>query len=204
MGQSINGRRIRTIGSSSYPVTVSGTAGHEFERVYYRSTGTGGVRGKYEDMEFTSTGGGEALRLRGIANGTLCATGLTINALHATGRVASGGTVSGALNAIRATLEVAGTTPTPGGTLSALQLDTNIVTGWTQGSADAFIRVTNSGAGKLTNLFSIGEAVGAAGAITGLVCTDHANDLAANAFVKCLINGTTYWMMMTSTAPAAS
>jgi hypothetical protein len=151
MGQSINGRRIRTIGSSSYPVTVSGTAGHEFERVYYRSTGTGGVRGKYEDMEFTSTGGGEALRLRGIANGTLCATNLTINALHATGRVASGGTVSGALNAIRATLEVAGTTPTPGGTLAALQLDSNIVTGATMGAKDAFIRVSDSGATQLQN-----------------------------------------------------
>ena len=202
---SINGRVIRTIGSSTYPVIVAGASSHNFERVYYRSNCTAGdVRGRYEDCEFASTGSGETLRLRGIASGTLSATGGTINALHATGRVASGGTVSGALNAIRATLEVAGTTPTPGGTLAALQLDTNIVTGWTQGSADAFIRVTNSGAGKLTNLFNITEAVGAAGAVTGLVCTDHANDLAANAFVKCLINGTTYWMMMTSTAPAAS
>jgi hypothetical protein len=195
MGQSINGRRIRTIGSSSYPVTVSGTAGHEFERVYYRSTGTGGVRGKYEDMEFTSTGGGEALRLRGIANGTLCATGLTINALHATGRVASGGTVSGALNAIRATLEVAGTTPTPGGTLAALQLDSNIVTGWTAGNEDAFVRVTQTGAGLLTNLFNI-ESVPATDTPTSLVST-HA-DHASTHLIKCRVNGADMWLLATN------
>lgn len=154
-------REIRTIGSSTFPVTAHGAASHNFERVYYKSAcSAGDVRGKYEDLEFSSTGAGETLRLRGIASGTLTATGGTVNALHATGRVASGGTISGALNAIRATLEVAGTTPTPGGTLAALQLDSNIVTGATMGAKDAFIRVTDSGATQLQNFIYFSDDAG--------------------------------------------
>jgi hypothetical protein len=168
MARSKTGRAIRTIGSSTYPVSVQGSEAHNFEEVKYKSTVPTGydVRGKYEDLEIASTGAGEMLRIRGIASGTLSATGGTINAIHATGRVASGGTVSGALNAIRATLEVAGTTPTPGGTLAALQLDTNIVTGATLGANDAMIRVSNSGATKVTNLLNIEDASGGVATIT--------------------------------------
>src|SRR5512137_2063180 len=134
----MNPKVLTSVGSSSFP--ASAVSAWNFQRNYYRHAGTSGdVRAHYEDLEFTSTGSGEVLRLRGIADGTLCATGGTINALHATGRVASGKTVSGALNAIRATLEVAGTTPTPGGTLAAIQCDSNIVTGATISANSSFI-----------------------------------------------------------------
>jgi len=149
----IYGPKVRSVGTSTRPLTANGS--HIFKRDYFKHAGASGdVRGTYQDLDISSTGSGETLRLRGIASGTLVATGGTINALHATGRVASGGTVSGALNAIRATLEVAGTTPTPGGTLAALQLDSNIVTGWTASDNDAFIRVTQSGAGTLDNFIN--------------------------------------------------
>lgn len=142
------------VGNSTFPVSALGA--HNFARQYYRHHGASGdVRALYADLDFTSTGSGETLRIRGIANGTLCATGGTINALHATGRVASGKTVSGALNAIRATLEVAGTNPTPGGTLSALQLDSNIEPGATLAGVDAFVRVSDSGTTKLGKLLNI-------------------------------------------------
>lgn len=133
------------IGSSAHPATAHGP--HNFQRSYYRSTQTSGVgiRAHYEDLEFTGTIGGEVLRLRGIANTTGAATGSTINAAHFTGRVEAAKTVSGALNALRCTLEVAGTNPTPGGTLAALQLDSNIVTGATMGIA-SMIRASKSGA----------------------------------------------------------
>ncbi len=150
------------IGSSAHPVTAIGA--HNFGRSYYRHVGASGdVRALYADLDFTSTGSGEFLRLRAIANGTDVATAGTVNAAHLTGRVAAAKTVSGALNALRCTLEVAGTTPTPGGTLSALQLDSNIVTGWTQGSADSFCRVTDSGAGSLTNLFNFADCASGTG-----------------------------------------
>ncbi len=147
------GPKVRSVGSASRPLTANGS--HNFKRDYFVSKATSGdVRAHYIDLEHESTGSGDTLRVRGIADGTLVATGGTVNAIHATGRVASGKTVSGALNAIRATLEVAGTTPTPGGTLAALQLDSNIVTGWTAGANDAFIRVSQSGAGTLDNFLN--------------------------------------------------
>lgn len=192
------------LASSARPYVLS-KASRNFTTKYFKAThASGDIRISYVKQLFNSTGGGEIIRAVAAANGTGCAAGATINAAHFTGRVEAAKTVSGALNAVRATLEVAGTTPTPGGTLAAFQLDSNISTGWTAGANDAFMRVSNSGAGKITNLFNIEEAVGAAGAVTGLVCTDHANDIAANAFIKCRINGTTYFLMATSTAPAAS
>jgi hypothetical protein len=176
---------------------------HNFQRSYYKNAGTGDTRVHYEDLYFNSTGGGEVIRARGIANGLLCASAGTINAAHFTGRVAAAKTVSGALNAVRATLEVAGTNPVPGGTLSALQLDSNIVTGWTPGANDAFARVTNSGAGKLTNLFSF-EAVGAHNATTD-VCMESAAYAAGDLVraVKCVAGGEVFYLVGTTTAPKA-
>lgn len=180
-------------GTSSKPITT--TVANNFGRVYTRHAGASGdVRTHYEDLEFTGAGSGEVIRARGIANGLLCATGGTINAIHATGRVAAAKTVSGALNAIRATLEVAGSTPTPGGTLAALQVESNIVTGWTAGNNDAFIRVSNTGAGKLTNLLNIEQAA-ASDTPTSLVST-HA-DHASTHLIKIRVNGADMWLLAT-------
>lgn len=56
-----------------------------FQRNYFRHRGASGdVRAHYEDLDFTSTGSGEVLRVRGIANGTDVATGGTVNAIHTT------------------------------------------------------------------------------------------------------------------------
>jgi len=195
----IYGPKVRSVGTSKYPLRAWGS--HIFKRDYFEHSGTSGdVRGAYQDLNVTSTGSGETLRLRGIASGTLAATGGTINAIHATGRVASGGTVSGALNGIRATLEVAGTTPTPGGTLAALQLDSNIVTGATMGANDAFMRVTDSGATALTNLFNIEVASGSESATT-LSSTYKTATQVGKIGIKCRINGATRWILATDVAP---
>lgn len=194
-------RMVRKIGTSYAPKLAMGASGHIFERDYYKSRcSAGDVRGVYADLEHASTGSGETFRIRGIASGTLAATGGTINAIHATGRVASGGTVSGALNGIRATLEVAGTTPTPGGTLAALQLDSNIVTGATMGANDAFMRVTDSGATALTNLFNIEVASGSESATT-LSSTYKTATQVGKIGIKCRINGATRWILATDVAP---
>ena len=98
----IYGPKVRSVGSASRPLTANGS--HNFKRDYFVSKATSGdVRAHYIDLEHESTGSGDTLRVRGIADGTLVATGGTVNAIHATGRVASGKTVSGALNALRAT-----------------------------------------------------------------------------------------------------
>lgn len=195
-----NGRFVQNVGSSARPLSASGA--HIFSRHYYRHHGSSGdVRGEYKDLEFTSTGSGETVRLRGIANGTGVATGGTVNALHATGRVASGKTVSGALNAARFTLEVAGTTPTPGGTLAAIQLDSNISTGWTASAGDAFIRLTNTGAGKLTNFINLPTAAAKTAYLTDPFVARHADATATHA-LKCVdAAGTSYWFMLTTDTP---
>lgn len=201
-----NGRPAgASVGRSSYPAAASGA--HNFARDYYRHFGASGdVRARYSDLEFTSTGSGETLRLRGIVNGTGCAATGTINALHATGRIAAGKTLatSGCLNAIRATLEKATTSGTTSGVSACIQVDSNIAHDTTNGPNDAFIRVTNSGAHTLDNLFNIEVTKGSAGAATSLVCTDHANDITANTFIRIMVNGTAHWILATTTAPAAS
>lgn len=197
-----NGRKAagKSVGSSRYPMTASGA--HIFGRSYYRHGGTSGdVRAEYVDLDFTSTGSGETLRLRGIANGTNVATGGTVNALHATGRVAAGKTVSGALNGARITLEVAGTTPTPGGTLSALQLDDNLVTGTVLGAKDAYIRVTHSGAGELLNFLNLPAPGAKTAAATDMFVARHADAAATHALKVIDDAGTAYWLMLTTDTP---
>lgn len=192
-----NGPQIAGLsgGTSSKPITAGGT--HNFGRQYFRHHGgSGDVRVHYEDLEFMGAGSGEVIRARGIANGLLCATDGTINAAHFTGRVAAAKTVSGALNAVRATLEVAGDTPTPGGTLAALQLDTNIVTGWTQGQNDAFVKVTNSGAGKVSSLLNIAETPATDTPAGNLVST-HA-DHASTHLIKIRVDGVDMWLLATN------
>jgi hypothetical protein len=123
------------------------------------------------------------------------AVGATINAIHATGRIASGATVSGALSGIRATLEVAGTNPTPGGTLAALQVDSNIVTGATLGANTAYIRVSNSGTTEVPNLFNIETAINSD---FSTMVTSHA-DHASTHLIKCRVAGADMWLLAANT-----
>jgi hypothetical protein len=202
MARSLQGRAIRTIGSTSFPVTVGGTANHNFEQINYKTTVTGAydVRGKYEDLEFASTCGGEMLRIRAIASGTGVAAGGTINAIHATGQVKSCGTVSGSLHAIRATLEVAGTIPTPGGRLSALMVDSIIASGATLSANDSFIQVNDAGTDPLTNLFDFTMAEGTKSAST-LISTYNTATQVGTHGIKCRHAGADLWILATATAP---
>lgn len=192
------------IGGSLVQKSPIASGAHNFRRNYYYSTGSSGdVRVQYEDLYVNSTGSGEVIRVRGIANGTGVATGGTVNGIHATGRVASGKTVSGSLNGIRATLEVAGTTPTPGGKLSALRVDSNIVTGWTDSSganASSFISVGNVGAGLVGNLFSIDDAI-ATKSDTAVVTTVAADAVCSHG-IRINMAGTTGWIMVRTDTPA--
>ena len=195
------GPKVRSVGSASRPLTAHGA--HIFKRDYYKSKATSGdVRGEYKDLYFDGAGAGEMLRIRGIANGTGVAAGGTVNAIHATGRVASAKTVSGQLNAIRATLEVAGTTPTPGGTLAALLLDSNISTGWHEGLCDAFLRINNTGAGKLTNFLCVPTPGAKTAYLTDPFVAVHADSAVTHALAIVDTAGTKYWIQCTTDTPA--
>jgi hypothetical protein len=146
-------------GTSASPLVL--TTAENVNAAYATSSATtGDTRLSYNRLTFTSTGSGETFRALTRVTGAGGATGGTINGAHISTSINTGGTISGAANAIRATIGAAVTTP--GGTLAALQLDTDFASGTTLGAESAFIRVTDSGAGtgKMTRLMNVGSGTG--------------------------------------------
>jgi hypothetical protein len=190
------------VGDANRRLTLS-KANRNYTTQYFRNTHTSGdIRILYLHDRFEGAGSGDVIRAVCEAYKTGSFAGGTGNAAHFTGRVADGKTVSGALNAVRATLEVAGAATTPGGTLAAIQLDSNVTHDTTLGANDAFIRVTNSGAHAITNLFNI-ESAKATTDAAALVTSNH-DAAALNTYIKCRINGATYWLAATDHAMAGS
>jgi hypothetical protein len=141
-------------GTSSSPLAVT-TAGNINSAYATTSATSGDTRLMYEKLTFTSTGSGETARFFSVVTGASAATAGTINGAHISTDINTDGTISGAANAIRATL--GGSATTPGGTLAVLQLDTNYNTNVTLAATAAFIRVTDSGSqtGEVPNLLNI-------------------------------------------------
>ena len=107
------------VGTSNAPIAI--TSAGVLNGSYATTSATSGdTRLDYEKLTFTSTGSGETLRAFSVVTGTGAAAAGTINGAHISMEV-QGGTISGAANAIRAT--VGGTTAAPGGTLAAIQAD---------------------------------------------------------------------------------
>jgi hypothetical protein len=130
-------------GTASSPI-VETTAGNVSESYATTSATTGDTRLSYNKLTFTSTGSGETFRAFSVVTGTGAATGGTINGAHISLSVdGASATISGAANAIRATL--GGSDATPGGTLSVIQLDTAYTVNASLPATASFIRVTDSG-----------------------------------------------------------
>lgn len=142
-------------GTSSSPVAVT-TAQNISSSYGTTSATTGDTRLVYDRLTFTSTGSGETFRALTRVEGANAATGGTVNGAHISLSINGSGTISGAGNALRVTL--GGTSTNPGGTIAALQVDSDFASGgtWTNAS---FIRFTNSGTGTVTNLFNIPDAM---------------------------------------------
>jgi hypothetical protein len=153
------------------------------------SATTGDTRLSYNKLTFTSTGSGETLRAFSVVTGTNAATGGTINGAHISLEVdGASASISGAANAIRATL--GGTDTTPGGTLAVIQLDTNYTANVSLPATAAFIRVTDSGTntGEIPLLMNIATAPAAtcAPAATSVTTVSKA--------IKVMIGGTVYYV----------
>ena len=174
-------------GTSSSPITV--TTAQNISSSYGTTSATSGdTRLVYDKLTFTSTGSGETLRAFSVVTGANAATAGTINGAHISTSINGSGTISGAANAIRATL--GGTSTTPGGTLAVLQLDTDYSTNVTLGAASSFIRVTDSGSqtGEVQNLINIatGPAATVAPTATSVTTVSKA--------IKVMIGGTAYYV----------
>jgi len=180
-------------GTASSPITVT-TA--ENISSFYGSTSatTDDTRLSYNRLACTSTGSGETLRAFSVVSGANAATGGTINGAHISTSINSPGTISGAANALRATLGM-GASANPGGTLAALQLDSDIAGTATVPATAAFIRVTNSNTGVIPNMFSVpSPAVGGAfRAVVGSALCTHTMPVRS-------ANGTTYYIMVSTVA----
>ena len=177
-------------GTSASPISVT-TAQNISSSYGTTSATTGDTRLNYSKLTFTSTGSGETIRSFSVVTGTNAATGGTINGSHISCSINGTGTISGAANAIRATL--GGSSTNPGGTLAALQLDSDFASGGTWSNA-SFLRVTNSGTGEVGN-FALMPAVSATGVFrvkVGSPVVTHT--------IPVISGGTTYYIMVSTVA----
>ena len=182
---SLNGFDTGTLAS---PLAVT-TAENVNAAFATTSAASGDTRLSYNKLTFTSTGSGETLRAFSVVTGTGAATAGTINGAHISLEVdGAAATISGAANAIRATL--GGTDATPGGTLAVIQLDTNYTVNATLPANASFIRVTDSGAntGEIPLFMNIETAPAAtiAPAATSVTTVSKA--------IKVMVGGTVYYV----------
>lgn len=179
------------VGTSSVPIAISSSG--VLNGAYATTSATSGdTRLSYNKLTFTSTGSGEVVRGFAVVTGTNGATAGTINGAHFSMET-QGGTISGAANAIRAT--VGGTTAAPGGTLAALQLDTNFDAGVTLPGSAAYMRVTTSGTVKINNLLNM-----PAPAVGGVLAAKIGSPTQTHAIKFVDDAGATYYIMVTTTA----
>ena len=180
-------------GTATSPIAVT-TADNISESYATTSAATGDTRLSYNKLTFTSTGSGETFRAFSVVTGAGAATGGTINGAHISLSVdGASATISGAANAIRATL--GGTDATPGGTLAVIQLDTNYTVNATLPANASFIRVTDSGAntGEIPLFMNIETAPAATIAPAATSVTTVAKA------IKVMIGGTVYYVPAYST-----
>ena len=178
------------VGTSSAPIAI--TSAGVLNGAYATTSATSGdTRLNYNKLTFTSTGSGETLRAFSVVTGAGAAAAGTINGAHVSCEIDGSGTISGAANALRAT--IGGSSTNPGGTLAALQLDSNFASGGTWSNA-SFLRVTNSGTGTIGNFADLPAA-----AVDG-VFRAKVGSPAVTHTIPVTSNGTTYYIMVSTIA----
>ena len=146
-------------------------------------------------LKFSGAGGsGEALRAFGTVNGVTAATGGTVNGAHISLSVTgAAGAISGAGNALRATLGF-GASANPGGTVSALQLDSDFDNAATVDAGICAVRLTNSNTKLWPNLLQIPEAS------NGTIFAAHTTQAMTHSIRIRDAAGTAYYVMVTNAA----
>ena len=182
-------------GSSSDYTSLGTTANQNAIGYWFDTQATSGdTRGMYLRLRFSgAAGSGEAARIFGTVNNVSAASGGTVNGAHISLSVSgASGAVSGAGNALRATLGL-GAATNAGGTLSAIQVDSDFAADATVPATAAAIRVTNSNTGVWANLLNIPNAS------NGTIFAAHGTDAMTHSIAIMTANGTPYWVMCTNT-----
>lgn len=182
-------------GTSAAPISTS-TASKNHIGFWFKSTATtGDSRGLYLRQYFSGAGvSGEAARIFGTVDGVTAAVGGTVNGAHITLSVSgAAGAVSGAGNALRATLGL-GADTVAGGTLAGIQVDSDFDTAATVPSTAAAIRITNSNTKVWANLLNIPNAS------NGTIFAAHTTQTMTHSIKIISANGTAYYIMCTDAA----
>ena len=172
-------------GTASNPITV--TTAQNIDSAYATTTAASGdTRLNYSRLTFAGAGAGETLRAFSVVTAAQGA-GQTTNGAHISMSVNTGGSISGAGNALRATLGLAAGVSS-GGTVAAIQADSDVGAGATLPATASWIRFTNSGAGTgLSNLFNLPSA---------MVVARTAS--ASSHTIKIIVDNTPYYLMVSS------
>jgi hypothetical protein len=180
-------------GTSASPVAVT-TASNVSSSFVTTSAASGDTRLNYSRLTFTSTGSGETLRLFSVVTGAGAAAAGTINGAHISTSITGSGTISGAANAIRATLGI-GASANPGGTIAAIQIDSDFNNTGTVPATAAAIRITNSNTKIFPNMFRVPAPAASSvfRAAAGTPAATHTIPVYSD-------NGTTYYIMVSTIA----
>jgi hypothetical protein len=183
-------------GTSSARLQLGTTASQNALGLFFETEATSGdTRGVNLRLYFSGAGGsGEALRAYGIVNGVTAATGGTVNGAHVTlGVTGAAGAISGAANALRATLAF-GASVNAGGTCSALQLDSDFDNACTLDANVCAIRLTNSNTKLWANLIQIPAAS------NGTIFAAHTTQAMTHSIRIRDAANTAYYVMVTDAA----
>jgi hypothetical protein len=180
-------------GTSTSPIIVT-TASNVSSSFVTTSATSGDTRLNYSRLTFTSTGSGETLRAFSVVTGAGAAAGGTINGAHISMSVTGSGTISGAGNALRATLGI-GAAASPGGTIAAVQVDSDFNNTGTVPAGTAAIRISNSNTKIFPNLFRVPApaANSVLREVVGSPSQTHTMPVYGD-------NGTVYYIMVSTTA----
>lgn len=182
-------------GTSAAPLTTA-TADKNFLGFWTQSTATGGdSRGMYLRHylggTIAATGYGDAIR----AFCTVTGTGYSYaSGIHATMQINADATVTGSGAGGRFTLAAAEATRTLAGALSALHICSDIATGNTMPTVHGFLRFTDDGAVRISNLAVIPNAS------NGTVFAAHTTEAMSHSIKIISEDGTAYYIMCASDA----
>ena len=182
-------------GTSANPLTTA-TADKNFLGFWTQSTATSGdSRGlylrHYLSGTIAATGYGDGIR----AFTTVTGTGYSYaSGLHATMQINAGATVTGSGAGIRATLAAAEATRTLAGALAAAHICSDIATGNTLPTVHGFLRFTDDGAVRISNLAVIPNAA------NGTLFAAHTTQTLTHSIKIISEDGTAYYIMCTNAA----
>lgn len=153
---------------------------------------SGDVRLLYATLNLRGVGGdGECLRPRTLVYGTGISSA---HGQHCTLAIQVGGAITGLGAGLRVTLEAASATRTLTGTLCALQVDSYIGANNTLPASHSFVRFTDVGSVRVTNLFEVPNAS------NGTIFAAHTTEGLTHSLKIRSADGTAYYIMCTNAA----